>query len=313
MKKLIIKNTSYIAVEKSFSQWLDTLGYARHSLYTMPIYVHEFFYYLEKEYPNLKLRELSNEHVNKYYLQLQNRQNERYKSGTLSCSSLNKHQQALKLFFQYLRQSGRIILAGIELRNEVVENPPIEVLSQEEVKELFQTPYRITYKTGEEHLRERDRAMLVIFYGCGLRRNEVVHLNVSDVDFERKSLKVRKGKNYKQRLVPLHSSYLSILQIYIFDSRSKLIKPTKEKKEQALFLSVRGTRMVDQSLSIRLRKMLEKTQIDKHITLHTLRHSVATHLLQQGMSLEQIAKFLGHSSLESTQIYTHLAEEQPPT
>jgi integrase/recombinase XerD len=306
MKRLTLINTSFEAVEKSFKKWLDTLGYSSKTIYGLPIHVREFLHYLENNYADLKLKQLANTHVNAYYMHLQTRTNIRHKSGALGSNSLNKHQQAIKLFFQYLRQSGRIILPAVELRNEASDTKEIEVLTELEIKELFDAPFQMSYKLGEEHIQQRDRAILVIFYGCGLRRNEAYHLNISDFCFDNKTLKVRKAKNYKQRLVPVHSSYMEILQEYIFDSRIKL---TESKTEQAFFLSVRHTRMNDQSLAMRLKKMLEITGIEKRITLHTLRHSVATHLLQKGMKLEQIARFLGHSSLESTQIYTHIIQE----
>ena len=303
MKKLVITNTSFEAVEKSFKQWLNTIGYSSKTIYNLPVHVREFLHYLENHYPTVKLKDLSNTHVSTYYIYLQSRTNTRYKSGALSANSLNKHQQAIKLLFRYLRQSGRIILPAVELRKEQADTTEIEVLTEQEIKQLFDSPAKMKYKLGEEPVQQRDRAMLVIFYGCGLRRNEAFHLNLSDIDLEKKTLKVRKGKNYKQRLVPIHSSYIEILQEYIFDARPQLVE---FKAEPAFFISVRHTRMSDQALEMRIDKMVEATDIEKNVTPHTLRHSVATHLLQRGMSIEQIARFLGHSSLESTQIYTHI-------
>jgi integrase/recombinase XerD len=149
--------------------------------------------------------------------------------------------------------------------------------------------------------------MLVVFYGCGLRRNEGVHLNLSDINFDKYILHVRKGKNYKERLVPISKASLKYLQEYIYDHRSQLSKGSLD----ALFLSYRGFRMQGQSLLIRLKQLQhatgDLTLLEKEIGLHTLRHSIATHFLQAGMKLESISRFLGHGSLESTQVYTHLA------
>ena len=153
--------------------------------------------------------------------------------------------------------------------------------------------------------------MLTVFYACGLRRNEGYHLDISDINFDRQVLHVRKGKNYKERFVPFNKTASNYLQEYLYDWRSFLVK---DKKQDAFFISQKYHRMGGQSLLLRLKILLQRTEMpqlqEKEIGLHTLRHSIATHLLSAGMQLDNIAKFLGHSSLESTQVYTHLAEEQ---
>ena len=155
--------------------------------------------------------------------------------------------------------------------------------------------------------------MLAVYYGCGLRRNEGVHLNLSDIDFDRSLLYVRKGKNHKERLVPISQASVKYLQAYIYDHRPELLRSGKS---DALFIGYNhGTRMQGQSLLVRLKRLVLQTDspelIEKEVGLHTLRHSIATHLLAAGMKLESISRFLGHSSLESTQIYTHLAGVTP--
>jgi integrase/recombinase XerD len=167
-------------------------------------------------------------------------------------------------------------------------------------------------------MQSRDRAMLAIFYGCGLRRNEGVSLDVGDIDFNKSVLHVRKGKNYKERLVPISKTNLKYLTEYVYDHRREL---TLGGKQEALFISYKlGRRMHGQSLNLRLKRLQyysEDVELnEKEIGLHTLRHSIATHLLQAGMKLESISRFLGHSSLDSTQIYVHLSgvekeKEQP--
>jgi integrase/recombinase XerD len=159
--------------------------------------------------------------------------------------------------------------------------------------------------------------MLAIFYGCGLRRNEGVNVDVGDVNFDRSMLHVRKGKNYKERLVPISKTSLKYLQEYVYDHRPEILQGNKS---EALFISMKLNRMNGQTMLLRLKYLQYQTEdpdlIEKEIGLHTLRHSIATHLLKAGMPLESISRFLGHSSLESTQIYTHLAgvelkQEQP--
>jgi integrase/recombinase XerD len=151
--------------------------------------------------------------------------------------------------------------------------------------------------------------MIAIFYGCGLRRNEGVQLNLSDINFDKSVLHVRKAKNYKERFVPISKTNLKYLTEYIYDHRPQLSMSSID----ALFLGRSGFRMQGQSLMARLKSLQQKTEdltlLEKEIGLHTLRHSIATHFLQAGMKLESISRFLGHGSLESTQIYTHLIDK----
>ena len=149
--------------------------------------------------------------------------------------------------------------------------------------------------------------MLVVLYSCGLRRNEAVHLDISDIYFDKERIHVRKGKNYKERFVPINRKNAEILEDYIFEARLQF---NDAHLSEALFISQKGNRLNGMSFAVRLQKLVHltgnKSIIDKKITLHTLRHSIATHLLEHEVKLESIKTFLGHSSLESTQIYTHL-------
>ncbi len=134
-----------------------------------------------------------------------------------------------------------------------------------------------------------------------------MHLDVSDIDFKGRLVYVRKGKNYKERYVPTSETILQHVKDYLDHSRPFL---QKKDKTSALLISDKGYRAQGQSLLIRLRKLARLARIGKRIGLHTLRHSIATHLLQSGMKLKHIARFLGHDSLESTQIYTHIVHEK---
>ena len=161
--------------------------------------------------------------------------------------------------------------------------------------------------SSDQHYKHRDKALLVIFYSCGLRRTEAVSLDLGDIYFDKERIHVRKGKNYKERFVPINRRNAEILEDYIFEAREQFVNTHQS---DALFVSRQGRRMQGMSLAIRLQKIVQasnnKEIAEKGITLHSLRHSIATHLLQQGVALEAIKTFLGHSSLESTQIYVHL-------
>jgi len=328
VKKLSLSNASFRYIEQSFKEWLDIQGYAPVTVYNLPLHVRELLYYLEKEGIN-NIKELGVNHLETYYNKLKERSNQR-RGGGLSNGHLNKHIQALRKFTQYLRQVGRLQIPDARLRDEETESK-ITYLTIDEINLLFKATYNPPEKPAHrkggrpnipetiyEAIQARDRAMLAVFYGCGLRRSEGVNLDVGDISFDRSLLHVRKGKNYKERLVPISKTNLKYLQEYVYDHRPEL---TRGSKKEALFISYQlGNRMQGQSLMVRLKVLQYQTGDmelnEKEIGLHTLRHSIATHLLQAGMKLESISRFLGHASLESTQIYTHLAgipmeREQP--
>jgi len=310
MKKLPLSNPSFRYLETSFKEWLDILGYAPSSVYNMPNHVRELLCYMEqKEYKHIK--ELTTQIIEIHYEQLKTRSHQR-RGGGLSNGHLNKHIQALKKFTEYLRKVGRLDIAVPSLKNEEAVQK-VTYLTGDEIQLLF----KATYKTPErlnitaEHyaaIQSRDRAMLAVYYGCGLRRNEGIQLDLSDINFDQSLIHVRKGKGYKERFVPMHQSTRATLTEYIYDHRPTL---TKGKKSDALFLNRYGNRLGSQMLYLRLKYLQyhtdDLTLQEKEIGLHTLRHSIATHLLAAGMKLESISRFLGHSSLESTQVYTHLA------
>lgn len=315
MKHLQIKSESFQYVEKSFREWLDILGYAPSTVYNLPNQIRELFYFLEQK-GITQIQQIDIPNIKEYYHYLKVRSNKR-RGGGLSNAYLNKHLQSLYKFAEYLRQSGRLVLPHLDIDWESDDTEEIVYLSQEEIKELYQITYGFNEGTHLEPMNARDRAMLTIYYGCGLRRNEGYCLDLSDINFDRQILHVRKGKNYKERFVPFNKTNSKYLEEYVYDWRPMLVK---DKREAALFISQKGKRMQTQSMLLRLKLLQQRTENielqQKNIGLHALRHSIATHLLQNGMSLEKISRFLGHSSLESTQVYTHLAgleqEKQQP-
>ncbi len=141
--------------------------------------------------------------------------------------------------------------------------------------------------------------------------------NISDIHFEKSLLHVRKGKGYKERMVPITKQSLQHLQNYLYDARPYFMPAISPsfgggRGEAAFFVTQSGKRLGGTMMLIRLKQLIQFTGnaelMQKDIHLHTLRHSIATHLLQNGMRLERIKDFLGHGSLDSTQIYTHFIE-----
>ena len=301
MKHLPINTINYIKLEEGFKEWLEILGYAPVSVISHPRVIREFFYHLES-IGITDIEQVDNETVYGYFDYLKNRKKLR-DNGAITNNYMNKHLQTIKRFTDYLRDAHNHSFSTDMLAFKV-DTPPQVVLHQKEIELLYNAIPNNIYGI-------RDTVMLDIFYGCGLRKNEGVHLDMEDVLYDRGLLYVRAGKNYTERYVPIDDKILRNIRNYANDARISLL--VKDTKEPALFVSQRGERPDGQSLLLRLQGLKELSGNDdlqkKKIGLHTLRHSIATHLLMGGMKLENIAKFLGHKSIESTQIYTHLAHE----
>ena len=315
MKQLTLHSEAYRYIIASFKEWLQTLGYSEQTVYQLPNYIQEFLFYAEsKGYAGLF--QITNDLMKEHYYKLKDRGNKRT-AGGLSAAYLNKHLQALQKFGDYLRQSARLLLPKLDIQSEEDNAEISDILTQAEIKQIFEVtnqPYE--QKKGDkgifyyEAMQLRDKAMLTAFYGCGLRRNEVYHLDIRDIIFEKKILHVRKGKGYKERMIPVTKQSLLHLQNYLYDARPYFCND----KNEAFLVTQSGKRLDGQMMLIRLKQLIQFTAnaelMQKDIHLHTLRHSIATHLLQNGMKLERIKEFLGHSSLESTQIYTHFLETE---
>jgi integrase/recombinase XerD len=315
MKQLTLQSEAYRYIIASFKEWLQTIGYSEQTVYQLPNYIQEFLFYAEsKGYAGLW--QINNDLIKEHYYKLKLRTNTR-KGGALSNSYLNKHLQAFNKFSDYLRQNGRLLLPALDIQTEEDNSEVTDILTQEEIKLL----YKITYDCYEqqkndrgivyhEAMQMRDRAMLTTFYSCGLRRNEVYHLDMNDIIFEKNILHVRKGKGYKERKIPITKQSIEHLQNYLYDARPYFCND----KNEAFFVTHYGKRLGGTMMLRRLQQLIQLTGnaelMQKDIHLHTLRHSIATHLLQNGMKLERIKEFLGHSSLESTQIYTHFLETE---
>lgn len=301
-----IKNESYKKIVIDFENWLDILGYSESTIKNLPSHLREFFHFLECHGHN-EINNITIQIIKDYYNYLKTRDNQA-REGGLSKAYLNKHQQALFKFNEYLKEHNH---KGINIhlkREEQNQRDSLQILTQDEIKQLFKAT---DYSNEQERIRKRDKVILVLLYSCGLRRNEVVNLKIKDIVFDKERIHVRKGKNYKERFVPINEYNLRIIEEYIYDYRPAFYN---YKQTEYLLINYRGKPLQGQSLSNRLNEIANTTQnksiIEKQITPHILRHSIATHLLEKGANMETISQFLGHSSLESTQIYTHLLEDK---
>lgn len=195
-------------------------------------------------------------------------------------------------------------------RNHISSNPVISIrtpkqekklprfLEYDEVKKLLSTPPINTW------LGARDRAILETLYSTGIRVSELVALNMDDIDFLGEVVHVR-GKGKKERIAPIGSSALQVIQHYM-EYRNKRAQSNDNFDAKVLFVNKHGRRLSTRSVRRKMDKYLKISGLDPEISPHTLRHSFATHMLNNGADLRSVQELLGHQSLSTTQIYTHL-------
>lgn len=288
----------YPLIAEGFRKWLKTLGYAQSTVVLSVKFVSDFFFYL-KSSQITTIEAVRPAIINSYYRHLQTRGNKR-QSGGLSQNYITGNINAIKRFSRYLELSGKLFF-DVSIKTRPERETPKIILTSEEIRAFYKA-------CDNSILGIRDKAILSIFYGCGLRRSEGANLDVKDVLLKEKLLFVRSGKGCKERYVPITEAVKGDLENYICLAREKILS-IKSTKTEALFLSMQVSRLCGNALIGRIHKLAVKANLEKETGLHTLRHSIATHLLQSGMTLEEVSRFLGHSSLESTQIYTHITNE----
>lgn len=293
----LLHSSEYILLCAGFRQWLQTLGYAAISVYNLPRHAGEFLHYLESRRIS-SVEAITATAASDYIRYLQTVKGVRTGRG-YSTAHINKYVQALQLLSRYLRQIGKNN-TGFTLSWQQGGRELPTWLTEKEVQQLYDA-------TDNSVLGMRDQSMLAVFYGCGLRLNEGASLEVTDIIDDRRLLYVRRGKGYRERYVPIAAGSYEQLQLYLTSSRPVLLQSGSKK----LFIGAnKGTALTSQSLYVRIRLLAKKAGITKDIGTHSLRHSIATHLLASGMELEQIQVFLGHQALDSTQLYTHLLNAQ---
>ncbi|NOQ72874.1 MAG: tyrosine-type recombinase/integrase [Crocinitomix sp.] len=316
MKQLLIKSQHYIILLQSFQDWLQTMGYAQGTVETFPVHLREFFHYLE-ERQVFHIRQIKQRHYDGFVTYLQIRTNKRNKGGGLSIATINKTMQSVNTFAKYINQNGRFTLNITSRHLQNSQDIP-NVLSEKEIRKIYEATFT-PHRENTQAIGQRDRAILAIFYGCGLRKSEGSELNITDIDLLKRRLFVRKGKGNKQRYVPIAPKVAEDIKLYLEYGRywfleaqlqglQKKILVRKTDESAAFFLNQSGQRM--NAFYDRFKYLKKYSRITTHFSTHTFRHSIATHLLQRGMQLEEIAQFLGHASLESTQLYTHIVDNQ---
>ena len=243
----------------------------------------QFEEYVEKN--KINYAKMNQENVKAY---LDHLQDEGKKSSTIS-----RNLASLRSFYQFLIRVKKVKHDPTEdIQSPKVEKRVPSVLTSQEVELLLEQPKDVDLKGT------RDKAMLEFAYATGMRVTEIISLNIEDVNVEEGFVICKQAS--KQRNIPLGSLSLKAVKEYIEEARPVLIK---DEKEQALFVNVNGKRLTRQGFWKIVKYYKEQAHITKDITPHVLRHSFATHLLQNGADLKAIQTMLGHSDISSTQVY----------
>lgn len=204
---------------------------------------------------------------------------------------------ALRAFYQFLVRQKRLEHdPTADLESPKLERRLPNVLTVKEVEALLRQP-----STGDP-AGLRDKAMLELLYATGIRVSELISLNVGDIDLSVQYLRCT-GKGAKERIIPVGSLAVKCVREYLAHGRPKLVS---DPDEQALFVNHHGKRLTRQGFWKIVKKYAAKARINKDITPHTLRHSFATHLLENGADLRSVQEMLGHADISTTQVYTHL-------
>ena len=304
---IIVIHEPYRQLSVSFYRHQQKLGYVPGSCQARCNYLNEFLHWLECK-GNRDIASVTAPELSRYYEYISTRPGKN-KGGALSLKTTHSHMQILRDFFEMLLQQQQM-----QLNPTAVLQFPYPgaaagryALTPQEIQQLYEAS-----ETAQQ------RAILSLAYGCGLRVSELVSCNVEDIRLREKILIIPGGKGNKRRVVPLSNGVVKDLSNYYYSEREALTAGRDHGlhagNAAAFILNSRGGRMQKGTYNKILKQLIDRTGNEalkeKNITVHNLRHSIATHLLEQGMSLEQVRVFLGHSQLETTQIYTHINQHQ---
>jgi integrase/recombinase XerD len=271
----------YLSVEKGLSD---------NSIYSYGYDLNKFAIFLEKEHINFL--EVKTNDIMRFL--------EEERERKISAKTLAREVVAIRQFYKFLREEKRLDSNP----TEKIETPEVartipDYLTQSEIEELFNI-------IKDDNLYElRDKCIFELLYSSGLRISEACNLKIGDIDMENMTITVE-GKGGRQRLVPFGEKSLDILKKYLLESRPEILK---KRACEFVFVSKKGSYINRKSVWRLLNHYIKRTKIKKKVTPHTLRHSFATHLLENHADLKSVQELLGHIDISTTQIYTHMANK----
>ncbi len=279
--KLLQNFQEYLSVEKGLSE---------NSIFSYRYDLNKFRSYLEKQ--QIDFLEVQTKDIMKFLMEEKNRK--------ISSKTLAREVVAIRQFYKYLRDEKQVDYNPTDKIGtpEVMRAIP-DHLTIQEVDELF-------LAIDEENIYElRDKCIFELLYSAGLRISEACNLRMTDIDMDSGMITVE-GKGGRERLVPFGEKSLKILRLYLEKSRPEILKA---RNCEYLFVSKKGSYINRKSVWRLLNIYIKRTGINKKVTPHTLRHSFATHLLENHANLREVQELLGHIDISTTQIYTHMANK----
>lgn len=288
-----LTNEHYRQIADEYDRMVGAKNYKTGKGRMYQVCIHELLTWLDKQGVS-QVKQITGKHLINYLEYLTKRPNKLF-GGILSVATVNHHLFSIQLLFDHLLETGylseQVPVPGYLPRT----HNHYALLTEDEVKDLYkncQTP--------------SERALLSVAYGCGLRRSEIQNLNTSDILYNRGALVVTKGKGNKVREVALNNVVVEDLKRYHLTERLDRIRSTQTRVD-AFFVNAKGDRLSGDFLNKMLKAIVERTGntalIEKKVSLHCLRHSITTHLVERGMGIEPLRKFLGHKEIDTTSLY----------
>ncbi|WP_261129246.1 site-specific tyrosine recombinase XerD [Bacillus sp. Marseille-Q3570] len=272
----------YLTVERGLSE--NTLQSYQRDL-------KQYTTFLMKELKHKELNEVRRNDIMTYLYQL--------KDAGRASTTIARTIASIRSFHQFLiRERVTDQDPSVHIETPKTERKLPKILSSQEVEDLMEAP------EGNSAFGIRDRAMIELLYATGIRVSELIQLNLTDVHLTMGFVRCV-GKGDKERIIPVGRMATEALNTYIENGRGKLLK---KKTNDALFLNHHGNRLTRQGFWKILKKLSRAANIQKELTPHTLRHSFATHLLENGADLRAVQELLGHVDISTTQIYTHVTK-----
>lgn len=283
-------------MEEYLSEFLENIeyqkGYSVNTIVNYEIDIEEFFEYLKNKNIN-NFKKIDYTVVKGYLMELYNKNYKR--------NSVSRKLSSLRSFFKYLHLKNYIDMNPFNLISSPKKEHRLpKFLYDDDIEKIFDVP------NLNSSLGQRDRLILELLYDTGIRISELTNIKIKDIDLSDNSIKIL-GKGNKERVV-IYGVYLGdILDKYLHDGRINILDG---KKSEYLILNARGNNITSRGVRMIIDNIIKKACINIHATPHTLRHTFATHLLNNGADLLTVKELLGHSSLSSTQVYTHITDER---
>lgn len=282
-KDAINEYKQYMIVEK---------GYSRHTIQSYLSDIEDFLSYIHLQYKIVDINDVHKDHVYHYLINIRKK---------MKSSSVDRHMIALRQFYIFLVKEkivAKNIMSSFEMSKKTSYLP--EVLSEDEVNQLINS-----IKVNDA-ISSRDRCMIEILYASGLRVSEMCSLTLSNINLTKRFVKCL-GKGNKERIVPMNKQCCLLLEEYITNYRPQLIGNSNT---NYLFIDKKSQPLKRDNFYHILNKIVKKSGITKHVTPHTLRHTFATHLLENDADLRSIQVMLGHSDISTTTLYTHVSNNK---